>query len=71
MRSTLATQVYKVDPLHPDQDIISKCAQVILEGGLVAFPTETVYGIGGSMGWTLPAVAKIFGRPKEGPKTTR
>ena len=65
----MATQVYKVDPLHPDQDIISKCAQVILEGGLVAFPTETVYGIGAN-GLDPSAVAKIFeakGRPQDNP----
>ena len=69
VRLALDTVVYKVDPLHPDEEIISKCAEVILRGGLVAFPTETVYGIGGN-GLDPVAVAKIFeakGRPPDNP----
>lgn len=69
VRLALDTVVYKVDPLHPDEEIISQCAEVILRGGLVAFPTETVYGIGGN-GLDPVAVAKIFeakGRPPDNP----
>ncbi|QKQ99644.1 threonylcarbamoyl-AMP synthase [Metallosphaera tengchongensis] len=36
----------KVDPLNPEADSIRKAAEVIKAGGLVAFPTETVYGLG-------------------------
>ena len=69
MRLTLDTVVYKVDPLNPDDEVISRCAEVILQGGLVAFPTETVYGIGGN-GLDPAAVARIFevkGRPQDNP----
>jgi len=41
----LKTQVLKVDPEFPELDKISYCAKVIRQGGLVIFPTETVYGI--------------------------
>lgn len=41
----MKTQVIKVDPQFPDMDDISYCAKIIRHGGLVVFPTETVYGI--------------------------
>ncbi|MDR1001129.1 MAG: threonylcarbamoyl-AMP synthase [Clostridiales bacterium] len=42
------TIVKDVDPLCVDKDIIREAASIILSGGLVAFPTETVYGLGAS-----------------------
>ncbi len=35
----------KIDPLNPDKEKIAAAAKIIREGGLVVFPTETVYGI--------------------------
>jgi L-threonylcarbamoyladenylate synthase len=51
-----------------EQDIV-RAAQVIREGNLVAFPTETVYGLGANA-LDAVAVAKIFelkGRPRFDP----
>jgi L-threonylcarbamoyladenylate synthase len=48
---------------------IDEAAQIILDGGLVAFPTETVYGLGANA-LDPEAVAKIFsakGRPSDNP----
>lgn len=42
------TTVLKVDPLVPEPDAIARAADVLCAGGLVAFPTETVYGLGGN-----------------------
>ena len=42
-----------------DSSIYSKAAEIIRKGGLVAFPTETVYGLGGDA-LNPSAVAKIF-----------
>lgn len=39
------TRVVKVNPVSPEFEIIAEAATVIREGGLVVFPTETVYGI--------------------------
>jgi L-threonylcarbamoyladenylate synthase len=36
----------KVNPQNPNSDSIQKAAEIIKRGGLVAFPTETVYGLG-------------------------
>ena len=40
------TIVLKVDPEKPEPAKIQVAAQIIQRGGLVAFPTETVYGLG-------------------------
>ena len=48
---------------------LQKAAQCIKNGGLVAFPTETVYGLGGD-GLNSEAAAKIYaakGRPSDNP----
>ena len=40
------TVVLKVDSQQPDIEKVRVAASIIREGGLVAFPTETVYGLG-------------------------
>ena len=40
------TLLLKVDPENPDPAKIQTAAEIIQKGGLVAFPTETVYGLG-------------------------
>src|SRR5256885_9109040 len=61
--------VLQVDPRAPDPEIIRRAADVLRAGGLVAFPTETVYGLGANA-LDPAAVAKIFaakGRPAHNP----
>ncbi len=48
-----------VDPNSPDPKAISEAAEIIRQGGLVAFPTETVYGLGANA-LDENAVFKIF-----------
>lgn len=64
-----ATRVIAVDPAEPDPVVIREAAEVLRKGGLVAFATETVYGLGADA--TNPeAVARIFeakGRPANNP----
>jgi L-threonylcarbamoyladenylate synthase len=58
-----------IDPQSPDPDIIVRAADVLRRGGLVAFPTETVYGLGANA-LDADAVARIFtakGRPSNNP----
>jgi L-threonylcarbamoyladenylate synthase len=40
------TEVLTVDPERPDAAAIARAADCLRAGGLVAFPTETVYGLG-------------------------
>ena len=52
-----------------DKLIISEAAQIIRNGGLVAFPTETVYGLGGDA-FSENAAKSIYaakGRPSDNP----
>ena len=52
-----------------DEEALSYAAQVLLRGGLVAFPTETVYGLGGNA-LDAQAAKKIYaakGRPSDNP----
>jgi L-threonylcarbamoyladenylate synthase len=42
----MKTHLLKVNPEKPDLTKIQSAAEIIQKGGLVAFPTETVYGVG-------------------------
>jgi len=53
------TGVLKINPENIDLAKIKRAARVIKEGGLVAFPTETVYGLGADA-LNPKACAKIF-----------
>ena len=39
-------RVVQVDPLHPSLKLLTQAADLIHRGGIVAFPTETYYGLG-------------------------
>ena len=41
----MKTKVILIDPQYPDLGKIAYCAKIIRQGGLIIFPTETVYGI--------------------------
>ncbi|MDR2180131.1 MAG: threonylcarbamoyl-AMP synthase [Synergistaceae bacterium] len=60
---------FKIDRWNPDPNIIARAASILRDGGLAAFPTETVYGLGAN-GLNPDAVKKIFrakGRPVDNP----
>jgi len=40
------TKIYKVDPKEPNEAVLREVADMIKEGKLIAYPTETVYGLG-------------------------
>lgn len=63
------TRVVIVNPQSPDPDTIADAAAILVRGGLVAFPTETVYGLG-AHALDEAAAARIFdakGRPATDP----
>lgn len=69
LRKQPKTEIWRVDPQRPDPQAIARAAEVIRRGGLVAFPTETVYGLGADA-FNPEAVARIFeakGRPAHDP----
>jgi L-threonylcarbamoyladenylate synthase len=65
----MKTRVIQVDPQAPAPQALREAAAVLHRGGLVAFPTETVYGLGASA-LDAAAVARIFAakqRPADNP----
>lgn len=58
-----------MDEEHIDIDAVSRAGEILKTGGLVAFPTETVYGLGGDA-LNPESSAKIYaakGRPSDNP----
>ncbi len=63
------TKILAIDPEKIEPDAIVQAARILWNGGLVAFPTETVYGLGANA-LDAAAVARIFaakGRPSSNP----
>lgn len=67
--SSRALRTLRLDPARPDAGLLAEAAKILRAGGLVAFPTETVYGLAADA--TDPkAVGRIFqvkGRPPDNP----
>lgn len=67
------TEIYRIaDPTRlcdADREAIDRAGRIIREGGLVAFPTETVYGLGASAfdAAAADAVYRAKGRPSDNP----
>jgi L-threonylcarbamoyladenylate synthase len=49
----------KINPQAPEAEVIEQAATILRGGGLVAFPTETVYGLG-ALALNLKAIHRIF-----------
>jgi|YelNatPaOPRAMG01_1025707.scaffolds.fasta_scaffold00282_28 L-threonylcarbamoyladenylate synthase len=63
------SKVIKIDPNNISPKLLEKAVKVLEKGGLVAFPTETVYGLGADAFNPL-AISKIFlvkKRPQDNP----
>ena len=55
----MQTRVIEVDPLEDCRKVYKDAAAIMEEGGLVAIPTETVYGLGADA-LNTEAVANVF-----------
>ncbi|NLN14386.1 MAG: threonylcarbamoyl-AMP synthase [Tissierellia bacterium] len=65
----METRIIKIDRERIDEGLMEEAATIIRKGGTVAFPTETVYGLGAN-GLDEEAVKKIYkakGRPSDNP----
>ncbi|HSF05753.1 MAG TPA: L-threonylcarbamoyladenylate synthase [Methylomirabilota bacterium] len=61
----MGTEVLKVDPARPSSAVLERALQVLNAGGVIAFPTETFYGLGAAA-LDARAVKQVFelkGRP--------
>lgn len=65
----METRIEKIDKNQIDEQVMAKAGEVLQSGGLVAFPTETVYGLGANA-LNGEAAKKIYaakGRPSDNP----
>ena len=53
------TTIHKIDPENPDPDIIHIAAAIIRKGGVIAFPTRCLYGLGADA-FNPEAIDRIF-----------
>jgi tRNA threonylcarbamoyl adenosine modification protein (Sua5/YciO/YrdC/YwlC family) len=42
-------EILPVDSAHPDRRVLDAAAEAVLRGGVIAFPTDTLYGLGCSL----------------------
>jgi L-threonylcarbamoyladenylate synthase len=45
----MSMEVFRIDPENPDEFALIRTAEEVLRGGVVAFPTDTIYGLGCSL----------------------
>ena len=65
----METKIYTITDPEKDHDKIAEAAEILRNGGLVAFPTDTVYAVGASLNEEA-AIDRLFEvkqRPKDNP----
>lgn len=67
----MKTILVKINSTRPEMSKISEAASILKNGGLVAFPTETVYGLGANLldEKAIDKVYRIKQRPRNKPLT--
>lgn len=63
------TEVLQLNPHAPEPDILAHAGEILRAGGLVAYPTETVYGLAASA-FNSESITRVFeakGRPQGQP----
>jgi protein-tyrosine phosphatase len=67
----MLAKVIKIDPQKYNKEILVEPAMVLAEGGLVAFPTETVYGLGtnANIPWAVKRLSEVKNSPEGRPFT--
>jgi tRNA threonylcarbamoyl adenosine modification protein (Sua5/YciO/YrdC/YwlC family) len=52
--------ILEVDPQHPQPRVVERAAKVLEDGGLIAYPTDTYYGIGCDLA-SRKAIDRLYG----------
>lgn len=55
-------EILRVDPERPERSVLDQAAEAVLRGGVIAFPTDTLYGLGCSL--LDPAAVDMIARLK-------
>ncbi len=59
----------EIDPFHPPESVIETAGGIVKEGGVICYPTETLYGLGGNAlsSSVIRKVNRAKGRPENEP----
>lgn len=52
-------QIFKINPINPQQRLIPRVADILASGGVIVYPTDTVYGLGCDI-FNKKAIEKIY-----------
>lgn len=52
-------KIFKMSPNNPDMDLINEAIDIMADGGIILYPTDTVYGLGANI-FNNDAVEKIY-----------
>ena len=52
-------KIFKMNPKNPDMDLISEAIDIMADGGVILYPTDTVYGLGANI-FNNDAVERIY-----------
>ena len=65
----MKTKIVRIEEENIDRQAIREAGEILKAGGLVAFPTETVYGLGGDAlnGASSGKIYRAKGRPSDNP----
>ena len=55
----ITPKICPIDPLHPHADLIDAAVQILERGGVIAFPTGSLYGLGADA-FNVGAVERVF-----------
>jgi len=39
-------KIFKINPIYPESELLQQAANIIINGGVIGYPTETIYGLG-------------------------
>jgi tRNA threonylcarbamoyl adenosine modification protein (Sua5/YciO/YrdC/YwlC family) len=55
----MAVEIQKINLDHPHRRLLQHAARILADGGLVVYPTDTIYGLGADL-FNKEAMARIF-----------
>jgi len=62
-----ALMIFRINPSNPQKRLIDKAVNILKEGGIIAYPTDTIYGFGCDM-YNKKAIQRIYQIKKRDPK---
>jgi tRNA threonylcarbamoyl adenosine modification protein (Sua5/YciO/YrdC/YwlC family) len=59
--------IFRINPSNPQKRLIEKAVEILKDGGIIAYPTDTIYGFGCDM-YNKKAIQRIYQIKKRDPQ---